>query len=318
MNCLSPVRVFSLCLPFFASANANTLIRDEVIVYEGKTMKVIVPDHPLALGSLKITTNSNSVKFSEWKAVNEQESYEFLQKVVRIWEKKGVPDYLIFGKESNNDKDIFGWEIVPFSKKECGFSRQFKVLWNVSFEGPYLPKAKRLDVAKNLFLEPHFNQLESVEKGIKGNDAFCNQKVIDNQRVFEGDEVNVLYNYAPIGLGKGKLHFLIVPKEHRSRFSDLTESEYLESMRLAQKLIIFYKDKGYDTTYLFDKSGAQAGQTVPHWHEHVVFTATKTQEFFGKLTVLKNMLIGSSPLSQKELQFRVFLLRKELTKVLTE
>jgi diadenosine tetraphosphate (Ap4A) HIT family hydrolase len=158
-------------------------------------------------------------------------------------------------------------------------------------------------------------QIESIEETIQGNDAFCDQKVIDKQLVFEGKEINILYNYAPIVLGEGKLHFLIVPKQHRSKFTDLTETEYLDVMQLSQKLVGFYKGKGYHTAYLFDKTGIEAGQTVPHWHEHVVFTATKTQEFFGKLTVLKNMLFGSSPLPSKELQIRVLLLKEDLNEV---
>ena len=159
-------------------------------------------------------------------------------------------------------------------------------------------------------------KIESIQKIVQGNDAFCNPKVLDKQRVFEGKEINVLYNYAPIGLGEEKLHFLIVPKEHHPNFSDLTKSEYLESMQLSQKLIKFYQGKGFHTAYLFDKTGAEAGQTVPHWHEHVVFTATKTQELFGKWTVLKNMVLGSSPLPPKELQNRVQSLKKELAEVL--
>jgi len=82
-------------------------------------------------------------------------------------------------------------------------------------------------------------------------------------------------------------------------------------------LIRFYKENGCHTAYLFDKAGAEAGQSVPHWHEHLIFTATKTQELFGKLIILKNMLIGSSPLPEKELQSRVQLLKIELKEVLS-
>lgn len=131
--------------------------------------------------------------------------------------------------------------------------------------------------------------------------------------VFEGKKINVLYNYAPLVGGKEKLHFLIVPKQHRPKFSDLTEAEYLEAMVIAQKLISFYKDKGYHTAYLFDKSGREAGQTVPHWHEHLVFPST--QAFLVMLSVLKNILIGPSCIPQDELQIRVQSLKKELSAI---
>lgn len=325
MSCLYPARVLALFSSFFGNANEsiNTqpLISDEALVYVGKTMKVIVPQCPLALGSLKIVPNSDTRNFSEWKDFNKLETYKLIQHIVQIWEKKGIKDYLIYGKESNNSKSIFSWEIVPYPKNGWRFWKQFKVLWNITFGSSFMPKIERHRIVKDFqkdkdsFSESHTKQIESVKKTIQGKDAFCNQKVIDKQLVFEGIEINVLYNYAPLVLGEGKLHFLIVPKQHRSKFSDLTETEYLESMHLSQKLVRFYKDKGYHTAYLFDKTGAEVGQTVPHWHENVVFTATKTQEFFGRLTVLKKMLFGSSPLSQKELQIRVQSLRKELSEV---
>ncbi len=280
-------------------------------------MKVIVPECPLALGSLKIVPHSHAESFSEWSDFNELETYELLQKIVRIWEKKGITDYLIYGKESNHSKSIFSWEIVPYPKDGWKFWKQFKVLWNIAFGSRCLPEVERRRIVKDFFLQPLTNQIESITKIAQGNDAFCNQKVIDKQLVFEGKEVNVLYDYAPIGIGEEKLHFLIVPKLHRLKFSDLTETEYLEAMQLSQKLISFYKDKGCHTAYLFDKTGAEAGQSVPHWHEHLIFAATKTQELFGKLTILKNMLIGSSPLSEKELQARVQSLQNELKEALS-
>jgi diadenosine tetraphosphate (Ap4A) HIT family hydrolase len=326
MSCFCPTRVLGLFSHAFGSAtesvNTLSLISDEAIVYEGKTMKVIVPDCPLAVGSLKILPLSGIGKFSEWQDFNKLEAYELIQLVVQIWQKKGITDYLIYGKESVPFKSTFNWEIVPYPKNGWRFWKQFKVLWNITFGGSCLPKVERNRIVKDFqkdkdsFSESLTKQIESIKKTVRENDAFCNQKVINKQLVFEGKEMYVLYNYAPIVLGKEKLHFLIVPKQHHSKFSDLTETEYLETMQLSQKLISFYKNRGYHTAYLFDKTGAEAGQTVPHWHEHVVFTAKKTQEFLGKLTVLKNMLIGSSPLSQKELQTLVESFRNELNEVL--
>ena len=300
--------------PFFDCT--EPLASDEAIVYAGKTMKVIVPECPLAFGSLKIVPHSHAENFSEWNDSNKLETYELIQHVVQIWEKKGITDYLIYGKESSDLKSIFSWEIVPYPKDGWRFWKQLKVLWNITFGSQCLPEVERHKIARDFFLQPLTNQIASITKIAQGNDAFCNPKVIDKQLVFEGKEINVLYNYAPIVMGEEKLHFLIVPKQHRLKFSDLTETEYLENMQLSQKLIRFYNDKGYHTAYLFDKTGAEAGQAVPHWHEHLIFTATKTQEFFGRLTILKNMLIGSSPLPEKELQTRVQSLKIELYGVL--
>lgn len=306
----------SLC----ADVNVQPLVHGESIIYEGRTMNLIVPECPLSAGSVKITPKADIEHFSDWQDTHKLEAYDLIQRVVRIWEKRGINDYFIYGKESHDSHSKFSWEIIPFSKEGFRFWKQFTVLWNMIFGGSCLSEEDQEKIVKNFQAEddlfsvspPH--QMKPVE--VIGNDPFCKQNVIDRQMVFEGKEINLLYNYAPIVLSEDKLHFLIVPKRHRVGFSDLTETEYLEAMQLSQKLVSFYKDKGYDIAYMFDKTGIEAGQTVPHWHEHIVLAETKTQEFFAKLTVLKNMLFYSSPMPEEELKTRVESLRKELAEVL--
>lgn len=299
-----------------SSADTLPLLQDEVIVHESQRMQMVVPDHPLARGSLKIESKSISLHLSDWKAENAEETYELIQKVIGVWKKHGVTDYLIYGKESTASAS-FSYEVVPYPKNGWRFWKQFKTLWNIIFGGPSLSKSQRLRIASDFQqLEHASNEITLENECITGKDFFCDPHVVESQCVFEGEKINVLYNYAPIGLGERKLHFLLVPKEHRLKFSDLTQEEYLETVKLSQKLIRFYKEKEFKTAYLFNKTGAQAGQSVPHWHEHLVFTATKTQEIFGKLTILKNMLIGSRRLSEKELQMRVAYLKKELFEAL--
>jgi diadenosine tetraphosphate (Ap4A) HIT family hydrolase len=169
-----------------------------------------------------------------------------------------------------------------------------------------------VDAYRNQFQIENSSVENESDVIISGTDPFCNPEIIQKQLVFEGSEVNVLYNYAPIGLGQEKLHFLIVPKIHRVGFSELSQTEYLEAMELSQKLINFYQKRNHPIVYVFHKTGVEAGQTVPHWHQHIVFAETGAQEFFSKMAVLKNMMIGASPLSSEELKGRVQLLRTDL------
>lgn len=312
--------LLALCSIFFSKIHASETSK-EVVVQKGHNLKIIVSERPLALGSLKIVSNGEERNFTDWKVSHEKEAYGLIQDIVNVWQEKGITDYLIYAKESETSKS-FNWEIVPYAKKGFRFWKQFKVLWNMTFGGSVLPQVTRERVAidfqknKKSFSKNQLKEIELTKEVAQKKDAFCNPQVIENQQIFEGKSVRVLYNYAPITLGEGKLHFLIVPKEHRPNFSDLTEEEYLETMALSQKLIKFYRQKGYATAYLFDKSGSEAGQTVPHWHEHLVFTATKTEDVLGRLKVLKNMMIGSSPLPKKELEERIQALKKELSKIL--
>lgn len=243
---------------------------------------VQVADHPLAPNALTVTGSSR---------------YEALQRVVETWEKQGITNYLILSQTNQ------GEQIVPFTPG-YRFFKQLRVLWNVSFGAWPISEATKEETKEQFFST--VNQVDAVREKVLGNDAFCDPRVVKRQLVYEGKEIYVLYNYAPVE----SLHFLLIPKAHRARFSDLTESEYNEVSELTEKLKSFYKDHYF---YVFNKTGPEAGQTVPHWHEHVIFTANKTQDVLGKLRVFKNMLIGSSPLKPHDLKERVETLRNDLS-----
>ena len=284
--------------------------KSEFVVRSEQAMQLVVSECPVAPGAVQILPISHQTSFLEWDEIHIDETRQLILDVVHIWEQKGIKDYLIYGKATSDSE--FGWEVVPYRKEGGRLWKQFKVLWNIVFGGACVSSDEREKVIEDL-KKDQIERAEMIKKVTVGNDPFCDPKVIQKQLVLSGKTINVLYNYAPIAFGEEKLHFLFVPKEHRERFSDLTAEEYLESIQLSQKIIKFYQNKGYSTAYLFDKTGAEAGQTVPHWHEHLVFAATKTQDIFSKFMVLKNMLIGSSPLSQEELQGRVKRLQEELS-----
>jgi diadenosine tetraphosphate (Ap4A) HIT family hydrolase len=59
------------------------------------------------------------------------------------------------------------------------------------------------------------------------------------------------------------------------------------------KLIDHFKirRKTVKNVYLLNKTGIDAGQTVKHWHLHVIFSTNKAQDFWGGMTVIKNILL---------------------------
>lgn len=259
-----------------------------------------LPHSPLKPGSLRVKPTGEK-KFTEWDRADHTLAFASLQKIARTCEQ-----YFVFGKQ---EEGAFNFEIVPYETCSTYLSRlwqQLKVLWNCTFGSPALSEAEiAAEVEK---ARSRLKTAAKVHEAVFANDAFCKEEVIQKQCVLEGRTINVLFNYAPIGFGGEPLHFLIVPKEHRTRFDELTEEEYLEASELAQKLMLHY---GFDA-YLYHKTGIDAGQTVPHWHLHLVFSATKTQDLFGKLTVLKNMTWGSSPMKDEALKVRVTSLRSDL------
>jgi diadenosine tetraphosphate (Ap4A) HIT family hydrolase len=308
---MSVVPFSSLTQPLYEIISEKSST-EETIIYRGTNMKIIVSERPLAEGSIKIMPLSGIQNFSEWLECDHIESYNLIQCVQQVWKDKGITDYLVYGKQCHDS--TFNWEVVPYPKEGFRFWKQLKVLWNIIFEGPIVSQVERDRIIKdfkdiNSFSKPELQLIETIENVAHNNDAFCNPEVIDRQQIYEGENVNVLYNYAPI---EKRQHFLLTSKQHRSAFSNLTEAEYLESMLLSRQLI---EKKNYPAVYLFHKTGIEAGQTVDHFHEHLLFIATKVQDLFGKLTILKNMVFGSSPLSEAELKSDVELLRREVQEV---
>lgn len=316
---------FSTLLPFSSILGvwmAATALNDSFFVASWKVEEnqgvfVRIPGEPLAKDALQVATQQ-SQSYAKWTAREHNTAFSLLQKIARVWKESGVADqYLIYGKQRVG-LESFTWEIIPYSKSNHTLGRfwqQFLVLWNITFGRSPLSTTHRqqqLSRYRELFKEYGVRPLE-LQKAVGGGDAFCQDEIIQKQQVFEGRSVRVLYNYAPIGFGGERLHFLVLPKAHKEKFTNLSLEEYEEASILSQKLIChFSASRSIQEVYLFHKTGVDAGQTVPHWHLHVVLTTSKTQDIFGKLTVLKNMVVGSSPLKTEELKHKVDALKIEL------
>lgn len=289
---------------------------DLIFQFPNSSLQVIAPDRPLMRESMQLTVPG--AQFSDWSRKEHLYSYMLMRHIAQNWQKTGLTEqYLIYGKI---DSKIFNWEIVPYQKCGSFFGRsvqQLQVLWRTVFGGIVISNEKKknqIEKYKEVF-EEEFELIESSSSGVKGKDAFCNDERIDKQWVITGEKVRVLFNYAPIGFGGEKLHFLVVPMEHREKFSDVTQEEYSECLQLTQKLFTHFKEvrANIENVYLLNKTGVDTGQTVNHWHLNVIFSTNKSQDFWGKITVVRNILLGSSPMKEKDLAETVGALRLELS-----
>ncbi len=295
-----------------------------LVVEQYNNIDVNVPAQQLANKSMQVST-SDAKLYSDWTRNDHSDSFTMLQKVASVWKKNGIAEqYLVYGKIQTGSEVPFNWEIVPYYKPSTSMGsiwQQLCILWNISFGGATLSETQKqhqIREYKELF-EGSQDISEKVYTTVIGNDVFCKPEVNHKQSVLEGKTIRVLYNYSPIGFGGERLHFLIVPKEHRVDFGAVEGEEYAEASALTQKLVKhFYGTRPIQEVYLFHKTGKDAGQTVPHWHMHVIMTSNSAQNIFGKLTVLKNMLFGSSPMKDCELRDKVVSLRAELNYIENE
>ena len=90
---------------------------------------------------------------------------------------------------------------------------------------------------------------------------------IPTNSIYEDDRFNVILDNGPATKG----HCLILPKEHYANLFELPEETAAEAMKLAKKLSAELVDKlSADGLNLVQNNGETAGQTVNHFHLHLI------------------------------------------------
>ncbi len=101
------------------------------------------------------------------------------------------------------------------------------------------------------------------------NCIFC--KIIEGQipsaTIFEDEDFKVILDISPAAKG----HALILPKEHYANIYELPEELAAKAMVLAKKLATNMTEKlQCDGFNLVQNNGEVAGQTVFHFHLHLI------------------------------------------------
>lgn len=105
---------------------------------------------------------------------------------------------------------------------------------------------------------------------MKRNDCiFCKIAAgeIPSATLYEDACFRVILDLGPATKG----HALILPKEHSGDLYDLPEETAGEAMKLAKNMALLLREKlGCDGLNLVQNNGEAAGQTVPHFHLHLI------------------------------------------------
>ncbi len=90
---------------------------------------------------------------------------------------------------------------------------------------------------------------------------------IPSRTVCENDHFRVILDNAPATAG----HALVLPKDHYADITQIPPELAGEAMRLAAEIARLYKEKlGCDGLNLVQNNGEIAGQTVHHFHLHII------------------------------------------------
>ena len=90
---------------------------------------------------------------------------------------------------------------------------------------------------------------------------------IPSKTLYEDEDFRVILDLGPATEG----HALILPKEHAANLFELSEDLASKALVVAQKLAVRMKEAlGCDGLNLVQNNGEAAGQTVSHFHIHVI------------------------------------------------
>lgn len=90
---------------------------------------------------------------------------------------------------------------------------------------------------------------------------------IPSATLYEDEGFRVILDLGPATKG----HALILPKEHAANLYELPEETAAEAMKLAKKMALLLRNRLHcDGLNLVQNNGEAAGQTVSHFHMHLI------------------------------------------------
>lgn len=89
---------------------------------------------------------------------------------------------------------------------------------------------------------------------------------IPSKKVYEDELCYAFYDIDP----QAPVHFLVIPKEHIQSVSQVTENNAQVVGHIFTVIAKVAKELGLESYRVVSNIGAQAGQSVPHLHFHVL------------------------------------------------
>ena len=119
---------------------------------------------------------------------------------------------------------------------------------------------------------------------------------IPSKTLYEDEEFKVILDVGPATRG----HALILPKNHYANLYELPDETAVKVMLLAKKMAVLMTEKlGCDGFNLVQNNGKAAGQTVFHFHLHLIPRYKEDGQTLGwksleptqdELEIIKNIL----------------------------
>ena len=90
---------------------------------------------------------------------------------------------------------------------------------------------------------------------------------IPSRTLYEDGDYRVILDLGPATRG----HCLVLPKEHYANIYEIPADKAAGAMRIGQQMAVRMRDRLHtDGVNLVQNNGEAAGQTVPHFHLHII------------------------------------------------
>ncbi|MCC8097543.1 MAG: HIT family protein [Eubacterium sp.] len=120
-----------------------------------------------------------------------------------------------------------------------------------------------------------------------GNCFFCKMAngEIPTNTVYEDDDVRVILDINPVNPG----HCLVIPKTHAANIYEIEPEILSKAMAVAQKVAVKVKKAtGCDGINILQNNEEAAGQTVFHFHIHIIPRKKDDKAFTYKTISMKD------------------------------
>jgi len=99
---------------------------------------------------------------------------------------------------------------------------------------------------------------------------------IPAKKIYEDEKIYAFLDISP----QGKGHTLVVPKKHSSDIFEVEEELLCEVLKIVKKLAIHIKEKlNPEGISIVQNNGEIAGQTVFHFHMHIIPRYIEKEEY---------------------------------------
>ncbi len=89
---------------------------------------------------------------------------------------------------------------------------------------------------------------------------------IPSNKLYEDDQLLAFYDIDP----QAPVHFLVIPKEHVGSCAEVDENNSELVAKAFELIAKLTKELGIESFRIVSNCGADAGQSVPHLHFHVM------------------------------------------------